>query len=153
MTDKQLYDIFISRASEIGKNYGNLQNPRVVFTQQYCKKLYFAIMFDNSSPFYILFNRSGKSMVFALPELPERLVPWKHSVISSIFKQKTCPSIPFDLSTTPKEIQHIFFSALITALNTPGMGVSIIATDAFIFSPNETYEEIAIEADLVSIEP
>ena len=58
--------------------------------------------------------------------------------------------VQFDLKTAPKEISNIFFSTLANAVKTPGIGVALLPAD-YIFLPDETYEEVSIEADLMPI--
>ena len=154
MTDRQIIDTVLKRASKAVKSINEkLVNPKLVLTQQYQKKLYFSIKFENqliSSP--IAFSHKGKTMVFILPELPERLIEWKIGVIRRISQSRN-GYIPFDLETSPKEIVHIFSSSIISALNTPGMGVHIMAMGLpTLFSPDETYEEVQIEADMMEFE-
>lgn len=156
MTDKQLLDIFLKRAEASGKHYNPaLKNPSIVITQQYGKKLYFSIKFDGStSPFWLNFSKDGITMVFSLPEqLPNRLMDWKREIIRTIMNFHI-NYVEFDLEKSPKEIVHIFFSSLISALNTPGMSVGLFAYNNtnYIFEANETYEEISIEADLMSFD-
>ena len=156
MTDKQFLDIFLKRAAIAGKSYNaTLKNPRVVIVQQYGRKLYFAVKFDGAViPFWIKFAKDGLSKVFSFPEiLPEKLFTWKQETIHKILTTATAFNnyIDFDLKNTPKEVVHIFFSSLISALNIPGMSVGFQAECCQdIFAANETYEEISIEADLNS---
>lgn len=158
MTDKQFLDIFLKRAAIAGKSYNaTLKNPRVVIVQQYGKKLYFAVKFDGTViPFWIKFAKDGLSRVFSFPEIfPEKLIKWKQETIHKILTTATAFNnyIDFDLKNTPKEVVHIFFSSLISALNIPGMSVGFQAEGCQdIFDANETYEEISVEADLMSFE-
>lgn len=151
MTDDQLLKVFLARAEKTGKSYNaQLKNPRVVLTQQYGKKLYFALLFEGSTiPFWISFAKNGKKQVFILPELPERLMDWKHDVIRKLIGNSFVNYIDFDICKAPREIVHIFFSAIISALNTPGMSIGVMAYANEMFGPNETYEEVQIEADLM----
>lgn len=151
MTDDQLLKVFLARAEKTGKSYNaQLKNPRIILTQQYGKKLYFALMFEGSTtPFWISFAKNGMKQVFILPELPERLMDWKHDVIRKIIHTPFTNCIDFDIFKEPKEVVHIFFSAIISALNTPGMSIGIMANADEMFGPNETYEEVQIEADLM----
>lgn len=157
MTDNQLLDIFLKRAAIAGKSYNaTLKDPHVVITQQYGKKLYFAVKFDGSIvPFWIKFTKSGWSKIFSFPEvLPEKLIGWKREAIRKIMNATTVFNyIDFDLSTIPKEVAHIFFSALISALNTPGMSIGFqVSGCQDLFDAKETYEEVSVEADLMSFE-
>ena len=147
MTDEQLLKVFLTRAEKMGKSYNaQLKNPRVVLTQQYGKKLYFALMFEGSTiPFLMSFTKNGKKQVFILPELPARLMDWKRDMIKKIANGY----VDFDIHKEPKEVVHIFFSAIISALNTPGMSIGMMASCEDMFSPDETYEEVQIEADLM----
>lgn len=152
MTDDQLLKVFLTRAEKTGKSHNaRLKNPRVVLTQQYGKKLYFALMFEGSIPFWwISFTKNGKKQVFILPELPDRLMDWKHDVIRKLINNSFTNYMDFDICKAPKEIVHIFFSAIISALNTPGMSIGLMGTTSEeMFGPNETYEEVQIEADLM----
>jgi hypothetical protein len=58
----------------------------------------------------------------------------------------------FDICKAPREVVHIFFSAIISALNTPGMSIGIMANANEMFGPDETYEEVQIEADLMGFD-
>ena len=151
MTDKQFLDIFLKRACKAMSD-SKLHDPQIVIGQQYGKKLIFGVSFKNSMlPFYnIRFIKDNMMGAFVVSNVPKNLEQWKQQVIRDInassAKGGKC-YVSFDLSTTPKEIVHIFFSALIDALKTPGMGVALLAQD-YIFFPDETYEEISIEADL-----
>ena len=147
MTDKQIVDMVLKRASK------SLKKPRLVMTQQYNKKLYFNIIAEDCVfPYPIAFSSKGKTMVFILPELPERLMAWKMNIVKQIMSNRTY-CIGFDINTFPKEIVHIFSSAIISALNTPGMGVHVMTSGLpMLFDPDETYEEVQIEADMMSFE-
>lgn len=152
MTDDQLLKVFLARAEKTGKSYNaQLKNPRVVLTQQYGKKLFFALLFEGSTiPFWISFAKNGAKQVFILPELPARLMDWKRDTIKKIMNTPGINSyIDFDIHAAPKEVVHIFFSAIISALNTPGMSIGVMAYADEMFGPNETYEEVQIEADLM----
>lgn len=154
MTDNQLLRVILSRAIKVGKKIDNrLENPRLVLTQQYGKKLYFALKFDWSiQPLWLSFSKNGINQIFILPELSERLMKWKHDVIHEIY-QNIYMTYDFDISIEPKEVVHVFFSAVISALNTPGMSVCLSAApDNPLFGPAETYEEVQIEADLMEFE-
>lgn len=154
MTDEQLLKVFLTRAEKTGKSYrAQLKNPRVVLTQQYGKKLYFALLFEGlTTPIWISFAKNGRKHVFILPELPERLMNWKHDIIRNLINNPFVNYIDFDICKAPKEIVHIFFSAIISALNTPGMSIGIMANANEIFGPDETYEEVQIEADLMGFD-
>ena len=154
MTDEQLLKVFLARAEKTGKSYNaQLKNPRVVLTQQYGKKLYFALMFEGSTiPFLMSFTKNGKKQVFILPELSDRLMDWKHDIIRKLINNPFTNYIDFDIYKAPKEIVHIFFSAIISALNTPGMSIGVMTNANEMFGPNETYEEVQIEADLMGFD-
>lgn len=166
MTDKQIVDVLLKRAAKAGKQIdASLSNPQIVMTQQYGKKLYFNILFDNSVfPHPISFSFKGKTMVFVLPELPERLMDWKRDMIKQMnsnganalrqFGTNAVSNfVQFDISTFPKEIVHIFSNGIISALNTDGMGIYITAMGLpVLFAPNETYETVQVEADLMEFE-
>lgn len=153
MTDDQLLDVVLSRAAKVGKNINSeYKNPKIVLTQQYGKKIYFALKFDNSSlPLFLAFARNGTKQVFILPELPSRLMDWKRDTIKKLMNTLGMSSyIDFDIHAAPKEVVHIFFSAIISTLNTPGMSIGLMfTTNEDIFGPDETYEEVQIEADLM----
>ena len=154
MTDNQLLRVILSRAAKVGKKINSqLDNPRLVLTQQYGKKLYFALKFDYSTqPLWLSFSKNGMNKIFILPELPERLMKWKHDIIHEI-GQSPFMTYYFDITKEPKEVVHVFFSAVISALNTPGMSVNLSAApDNPVFGPAETYEEVQVEADLMEFE-
>ena len=66
MTDEQLLKVFLTRAEKTGKSYrAQLKNPRVVLTQQYGKKLYFALLFEGlTTPIWISFAKNGNYFIF-----------------------------------------------------------------------------------------
>lgn len=153
MTDKQILDIVLKRASiAVKANGGELISPKVVITCQYGKKLYFSLKFENDTfPHPIAFSNHGSSMVFMLPELPDHLMGWKRDIIKRI--ANNTEHVIYDIDAFPKEIVHIFSSAIISALNTEGMGVHIMAMGLpTLFNPNETYETVQVEADLMEFE-
>lgn len=154
MTDQQLLNVFLKRAAKAADVFKH--GVKLVLSQQYGKKLYFAIACENTNfytstyPWWITFSNNSKSSMFVLPELPDRLMDWKHSMIHEI-QQSGNAYVDFDINTAPKEVVHIFFSAIISALNTPGMSVGLTA-GCTVFDANETYEEVQIEADLAGFE-
>ena len=151
MTDRQLLDVLLKRAAVAGKQHcEQWKNPKLVLTQQYGKKLYFALKFEGASmPALIGFAKNGFSRVFLLPELPERLMDWKQETIHKIVNAKEYAFYTdFDIDKEPKEVVHVFFSGVISALNTPGMSTGLMSVNRNLFGPNETYEEIQVEADL-----
>ena len=162
MTDKQILDIVLKRADQCAKScpetyLKNLKNPKVVITQQYGKKLYFAIKFEGIQyPLWLKFAKNGKSIVFALPQdLPSHLMKWKHDLIKKIqpVLYDHVPYVDFDLETTPKEIVHMFSSSIISALNSSGMSMGFMSSSMpNIFDADETYEQISVEADLENFE-
>lgn len=147
MTDDQLLNVVLERASKAAKSFNTQwKNPKLVLTQQYGKKIYFAIKFDNSRiPSFLTFAKNGLKQVFILPELSARLMDWKRDTIKKIANGY----VDFDIHKEPKEVVHIFFSAIISALNTPGMSIGLMASCNEMFGPDETYEEVQIEADLM----
>lgn len=156
MTDQQLLDVILNRAVKCVNdsliNDSHIKNVKLVLNQQYGKKLYFAFTYDSAlAPLWITFKDNSKTQVFVLPELPDRLMDWKHNMIHEI-QQSARACVEFDISTAPKEIVHIFFSAIISALNTPGMSVGLTMANYTIFGSDETYEEVQIEADLLGFE-
>lgn len=153
MTDDQLLDVVLSRAAKVGKSINSeYKNPKIVLTQQYGKKIYFTLKFEGSTtPFWISFAKNGTKQVFILPELPSRLMDWKRDTIKKIMNTPGMSNyIDFDIHAAPKEVVHIFFNAIISALNTPGMSIGLMVTiSEDMFGPDETYEEVQIEADLM----
>lgn len=149
MTDMQLVNLVRRRASKCSDNENASSLPKIVVVQQYHKKLYFALKFENSKLYsFLTFSQDNQSVVFRLPELPERLMDWKHDIIKRCESSKE-QCVEFDISTFPKEIVHMFCCSIISALNTPGMSVMYISESRqSIFEPDETYEEIQIEADM-----
>lgn len=155
MTDKQILSIVVKRIEKEVKTYNShWTRAKIILLPQYGKKLLFAVKFFSDKinydcPTVILrFNHLGKSMVFSLPELPERLMEWKRNAIKDCTQKQY---IEYDPVSFPKEIVHIFSSAIISALNTPGMSmiIPISNNSIYVFKPNETYEEICVEADLL----
>lgn len=155
MTDQQLLNVFLKRAAKV-VDASHKHRAKLVLSQQYGKKLYFAIACENANvyanayPWWITFSNNSKFSVFVLPELPNRLMEWKHNMIHEI-QQSIKSYIDFDINTAPKEVVHIFFNAIISALNTPGMSIGL-TMGCTVFDANETYEEVQIEADLLEFE-
>lgn len=152
MTDQQLLKVIANRVVKCVSDSHilniHVNTVKLVLSQQYGKKLYFAVTFDNTlAPWWITFKNSTKTQIFVMPELPARLMEWKHDMICRI-QQDSCGYVEFDINTAPKEVVHIFFSAIISALNTPGMSVGLTMDNYTIFGGDETYEEVQIEADL-----
>lgn len=148
MTDKQIVNIVLKRAAQSLKSndYDIKNDIKIVMYQQYHKKLYFGM--SNGILHPLSFSNGSTSMVFVLPELPERLMEWKTSTIKKMSSSKNC--IEFDIETFPKEVVHMFASAIITALSSPSMSINMIIGGEVIplFKSNETYETVQIEADL-----
>ncbi len=149
MTDKQIVNIVLKRAAQsLKRNDYDIKNDiKIVMYQQYHKKLYFGMSF-NGIVHPLSFSNGSTSMVFMLPELPERLMEWKTSTIKKMSFSTGC--IEFDIETFPKEVVHMFASAIITALSSPSMSINMIIGGGAIplFKSNETYETVQIEADL-----
>lgn len=156
MTDAQILDVVLKRAIRMVQQDDELhssayKSAKLVLTQQYGKKIFFAIMYNGvNTPFWIKFTKDNRSVMFHLPELPERLMSWKREIISKSM-HNTSRCVECDFETLPKEIVHIFCSAIISALNDPKMSVGLSTfTNANIFDPEDTYEKVSIEADLMS---
>lgn len=155
MTDKQLLDAVKRRVlNAINANCDSNKESKVdiCIIHQYRKKLYFCAKLMPSNKKY-MFNfvkaEDGFRRMFILPELPERLMGWKYDVINSYpMASSNGDAYVFDLDKTPKEVIHMFASAIISALNTPGVGMGLMSVANYVFDPSETYEEICLEADL-----
>ena len=153
MTDQQIVDLVLARATRClnESDCFKAKNPKIVITQQFNKKMYFGIADDYSKiPYFMRFMQNGTSSIFMMQELPSRLMQW-HDTIAKI-NASTSHYVEFDIKTFPKEIVHIFSSAVISMLNTPGMGMWLPmrnGSQLFMFNPNETYEEVSVEADLM----
>ena len=154
MTDKQIVDTFVRRSNKAAAQWQKpAHNASVVITQQYKKKLYFAVKFDEiAQPVWIAFEKDGIMSIFKLPELDDspETISWKQKTIKQIV-DSGIGYVKYDLAKMPNEIVHIFSHAVITALSTPGMSTYFITQKhPAIFASNETYEMIQLEADLMS---
>ena len=151
MTDRQIETVLLNRVCKCGLN---ATDPKIVLTQQYGKKLFFNIKSKKLPwPTPIAFRKNGKTMVFSLPsELPDKVMLWKRDLIRQMVSNPSI-EVEFDIDTFPKEIVHIFSSAIISALNTPGMEVILMVSGLSpLFQADETYEEVQVEADLMEFE-
>lgn len=157
MTDDQFLKIILMRAEKACKNYNvQFKNPRLVLTGT-LETLYFALKFDNAIvPVWLGFAKNGKKQIFILPELSTRLMDWKqqkiHKMRNFLLPTANVAYVEFDIHNEPKEVVHIFFNAIISALNTPGMSVCLMIQSDELFSSDETYEEVQIKSDLMEFD-
>lgn len=153
MTDEQIVDIVIKRAIQAWNashaSENTISSAKIALIQQYNKKIYFTVLIESLATIVPLaFSHNRQSMVFLLPELPDKLMEWKRDIIRKC-RESNLQYVVFDVRTFPKEIVHIFSSAVISALNTSGMSMNLMTFGhPEVFAADETYEEISIEADL-----
>lgn len=154
MTDEQIVDIVIKRAIQAWNashaDGNTVSSAKIALIQQYNKKIYFTVLIESLATIVPLaFSHNRQLVVFLLPELPDKLMEWKHDIIRQC-KESSLEYVVFDVKTFPKEIVHIFSSAVISALNTSGMSMNLMTSGhPEVFAADETYEEISIEADLM----
>lgn len=156
MTDKQIVDAILRRIDKtgIGKNL-HMNMCNIGITSQYGKHLYFSVCFSNSinqlnSTSVFAFSNGSRSLVFKL-NVPPSLDDWKKNVLYKL-SHTTTNFISYD--KLPSEVIHIFSHAIISALNAPDMSLQLMTMCSGkheIFAPDETYEMIQIESDMMSV--
>ena len=152
MTDEQFLNVILKRVSEKTVQSGmHDQHPKIVVFQQFGKHLYFGLTFNDMSYTPLMFRKDGVNSVFKIMHVPEHLESWRYAV-TNMMKSSMHNCIDFDIAAFPKEIVHIFFSGIISALNTPGMSIRCSAPGLTLFEGDETYEQVCIEADMTMFE-
>ena len=152
MTDQQFIDVILMRAQKAMRNYNpsTASNPKIVVMPQYGKNIIFGIKFDKlSSPYLLYFKNTAHMSVFKLDGSNESCSSWIKDTIKNMQDTKSKWAC-FEIESTPANVMHYFIHAVIEALNTPEMSMSLLASPPInIFKGDETYETVSIEADMV----
>lgn len=148
MTDQQIVQFILHRAKTNGKV--NFVNPRLVLWNN-MSSLLLGIKSDNhSSVFLLRFLKDQSRGIFKFKLNDSAFTEWKCRLVKDYGKAFV---IDYDLETVPDSVKHYVSYAVIEALKTKGMGFDLFSIsctdDPVIVSPNETYEEVAIETDLM----
>ena len=151
MTDKQIIDVLIKRAAKAGASLRYTQ-PNVVLMQKYNKKLYVGMQFKESLAYPLCFFDNNKQVVFRLSSCNEGFSSWSKDIIKKI---SSISNIIYNPDDMPDFIRHEVSMAIIEALKNPKVGIKLIGflnigtlSNMHLVEPEETYEQISIEADM-----
>lgn len=152
MTDEKLIQMLKYRAAQSGRDAG-LKEPEVVIVRN-ASNLYLGIKYDvgHDYPFFVRFSSGTKRGMFKLVSDKPEFAAWKATAL----KNWVCGTTycVFDPTTVPDCVKHVVFGTIMQALKTKGMGLdcfalSFTAKDPVLVDVNESYEEVAIETDLL----
>lgn len=152
MTDQDIADFIVHRADINGKQY-KLRSPELVLYVPNDNTAIVALQYgSNTEPFMLRFTYNNQRGLFKLKYNQEVLKPF----IKQLRQSATYSSIvKYDVDTLPGWTRHIVSCTIIDALKTKGMGVDAFAIshlgDIELIRPNETYEQAAIETDLLAL--
>lgn len=156
MTDQQIANFILHRAKTIGQQSG-LANPKLVIYKWGTSSMLVAVRFENhAEPFMLRFTKGDRRGVFKLKIDHPEYQAWKLSLDKSHNGQFEY-EVDYDLSNLPGCVKHFISYAIIEALKTKGVGFDLFSItfskgDPSLISPSETYEEVAIETDLLCVE-
>ena len=151
MTDQQIVNFIEYRAKKNGLEH-KLYNPKLILYVGQNRFPFIGIKYENNdNVFFLRFWRNNIRAMFKIDFNINGLSveDW----ISDKFKQKN-GYIEYDLSSVPKNIAHYVSYAIIDALKRNNTGLDMFSynlygVDIKLIDPNETYEEAAIETDLM----
>ena len=149
MTDEQIVQFLLYRAKKNGCSL-KLSNPKLVIY----KARYLAIRFDgHNEPFILRFTNGTVRALFKINVDNEEFISWKKELVC---KHANNFEIEYDLNDVPACVKHFVSYAIIESLKTKGMGFDLFAisfnNDIELINPNESYEEVAIETDLLDFD-
>lgn len=149
MTDKQIVQFIIYRAQKAGQPL-KLTNPKLVIYANAGSNIYLAVRFDNyKDPFLVRFTQGTVRGIFKIKPQDPSFADWR----AELFKENSSIEVDYDLSKLPPCVKHFVSYAVIEALKTKGIGFDLFnlsfKPDPEIIRPSESYEEAAIETDLV----
>jgi len=153
MTDEQIAKFILHRAKANAVPL-KLYNPKlVIWHDSYSDFL--AIKFSNDDrPFIVRFCHGTKRGLFKLKLHSEEFIKWQKQKLNE--HKCTAFAVDYDLPAMPSCIKHFVSYAIIEALKTRGMGFDLFSfafpNDISLIDPTETYEEVAIETDLLGFE-
>ena len=155
MTDKQIAQFVLYRAKKSGQQL-NLTCPKLVIYKR-GRKLFLAVRFDgHTEPFIVRFTRGDVRGLFRLDTLDDPvfkvwLQEYDNRQVNNMWYERD-----YDLDHLPASLKHYVSYAIIEALKSKGYGFDLFSIsysiDLDLIQPNETYEEAAIEADLMDVE-
>ena len=152
MTDQDIVNFIVHRADINGKQY-KLRSPELVLYVPNDNTAIVALQYgNNSEPFMLRFTNGTQRGLFKLRYNREVLKPFIKQLRQSAAYNST---VKYDVCTLPDWAKHFVSYAIINALKTKGMGFDAFAIshlgDIELIRPNETYEQIAIETDLLTL--
>lgn len=156
MTDQQIANFILHRAKTNGQQVG-LANPKLVIYKRGTSNMFAAVRFENhDEPFMLRFTRGDTRGIFKLRIDHPDYRAWKLGLDKS-HNDKFEYEVDYDLSHLPGCVKHYVSYAIIEALKTKGVGFDLFSIsynkgDPLLVDPNETYEEAAIETDLLDFE-
>ena len=159
MTDKQIANFILYRAQQAGRPL-KLTSPRLVLHKEMSPLLYLGIVFNTSSGnntalFLVRFTNRFNRGMFKINLDTKDFKEWFSEQMAQ--RGKFYPlNIDYDLNALPQSLKHFVSYAIIEALKTNGMGFDAFSLsyndDLELIRQNETYEEVAIESDLMCFE-
>ena len=149
MTDKQIVQFILHRAAQNGQKF-KLNNPKLIIYRN-CQSLFLAVRFDGfKDPFMVRFVDGSRRGIFKINPYCKEFEEWKTTVI------KDYDDIDYDIDSLPACVKRFVSCAFIKALKNKGMGFDLFSisfhVDPLLVSPNESYEEAAIETDLMDFD-
>ena len=150
MTDEQIVQFIVHRAQISGQPL-QLHNPKLVLYRNNGSSLYLGVKFeDYVDSFLVRFTDGSRCGMFKIKPQDPVFESWQQELFN---KHGRTFTIDYVLSELPPCVKHFVSYAIIEALKTKGMGFDLFAlsfkTDPMLIRPEETYEEAAIETDLV----
>ena len=157
MTDRQIVDFILFRAKKsVAQAKSDLVDPKLVLYHN-AQRLYLAVKFKNyNEPCMIRFIRKNNMCgLFQVKCDNPEFSSWKQALKNS-FGNTAVFIADYDLESLPPYIKHFVSYAFIEALKSKGIGFDMFAlsypADFPLIDPNETYEEVSIETDLMGFE-
>ena len=153
MTDEQIVQFLLYRAKKNGCSL-KLSNPKLVIYKSNMPALYLAIRFDgHNEPFILRFTNGTVRALFKIKVDNIEFISWRNKLIK---QHSNSFEIEYDLNDVPSCVKHFVSYAIIESLKTKGMGFDLFAisfnNDVELINPNESYEEVAIETDLLDFD-
>ena len=146
MTDQDIVNFIVHRA-EVNGLPQKLHSPELVLVKCGGITAVVALQYEgHNEPFMLRFTNGTQRGLFKLKYNQEDLKKFTTSMPSCM---------KYDVETLPSWFKHFVSYAVIDALKTKGMGFDAFAIsrlgDIELIRPEETYEEAAIETDLLAL--
>ena len=147
MTDEQIMQFVLYRAEQAGRLV-KLSNPKLVLCRN-GNSIFLAVRFNGwKDAFLVRFTNNLRRGMFKVKPQDAMFDAWKAQFIKDGISETG-----YDLSSLPASVKHFVSYAIVDALKTKGMGFDLFSIsfsdDLEIIRPDESYEEAAIETDLL----